>query len=218
MIIYNSSAFSPVKKNLLLNSPHSHPLIYLRGVKQQELGSILQFMYHGEAAIHQNSVNMLLENAKDLQINYLANCFMKGNNFDNIEDEHANNEEDISNLENHQDVTEYKNNTKSISSTNDELLSLDLAAYSPDMDEPDSGNQLHKCGECGAGYRWKKDLGKHIRNKHEGVRYPCNQCEYKATRQRSLKRHKKAKHEGVKYSCNQCECMATDQGNLKTHN
>ena len=65
------SACSPVLKNLLLNNPHAHPLIYLRGVKQQELGSILQFMYHGEAAIHLNSVNMLLENAKDLQIKQL---------------------------------------------------------------------------------------------------------------------------------------------------
>ena len=35
------SACSPVLKNLLLNNPHSHPLIYLRGVKQKELNSIL---------------------------------------------------------------------------------------------------------------------------------------------------------------------------------
>ena len=83
------SACSPVMKNLFLNNPHSHPLIYLRGVKQQELGSILQFMYHGEAAIHQNSINILLENAKDLQIKELADCFVTGNTFDNIEDEHA---------------------------------------------------------------------------------------------------------------------------------
>eukprot|EP00091_Calanus_sinicus_P002489 TRINITY_DN12537_c0_g1_i1.p2 TRINITY_DN12537_c0_g1~~TRINITY_DN12537_c0_g1_i1.p2 ORF type:complete len:113 (-),score=12.32 TRINITY_DN12537_c0_g1_i1:89-427(-) len=30
------SASSPVLKNLLLNNPHSQPLIYLRGVKQQD--------------------------------------------------------------------------------------------------------------------------------------------------------------------------------------
>ena len=82
-----------------------------------------------------------------------------------------------------EDVTEYKNTTKSISSTIGELLSLNLPAYSPDMDEPDSGNQLHKCGECGAGYRWKSHLVQHIRSKHEGIKYSCNQCEYQATRQ-----------------------------------
>jgi hypothetical protein len=41
------------------------------------------------------------------------------------------------------------------------------------MDETDSGNQLHTCGECGAGYKWKKYLVRHIRSKHEGVRYSC---------------------------------------------
>ena len=91
------SACSPVMKNLLLNNPHSHPLIYLRGVKQQELGSILQFMYHGEAAIHQNSMPMFLENAKDLQIKQMVDCFETGNTLVNIEDVHANSEEDAKN-------------------------------------------------------------------------------------------------------------------------
>ena len=36
------SACSPILKNLLLNNPQSHSLIYLQGVKQQELRSILQ--------------------------------------------------------------------------------------------------------------------------------------------------------------------------------
>ena len=73
---------------------------------------------------------------------------------------------------------------------------LDLAAYSPDMDEPDSCYQF-KCGECGAGYRWKTDLVMHIRSKHEGVRYSCDQCEHQATHQGNLKKHKEAIHEGV---------------------
>ena len=50
------SACSPVVKNLLLNNPHSHPLIYLRGVMHQELKSILEFMYLGEVKIPQSYV------------------------------------------------------------------------------------------------------------------------------------------------------------------
>jgi hypothetical protein len=69
------------------------------------------------------------------------------------------------------------------------------------MDEPDSANQLHECGECGAGYRWKKHLLRHIRSKQEG--------EYHATEQGKLKNHKQAIHEGVEYSCDQCEYHAT---------
>ena len=41
------SSFSPILKNLLVTNPHPHPIIYLRGIRQQELESILQFMYLG---------------------------------------------------------------------------------------------------------------------------------------------------------------------------
>merc|ERR1712129_356873 len=54
------SASSPVLKDLLLDNPSSHPLIYLRGVRQQELGSILQFMYYGEATVDKNRTNQFL--------------------------------------------------------------------------------------------------------------------------------------------------------------
>ena len=69
---YILSAFSPVLKNILLNHPHPHPLIYLKGVNQQELGSILQFMYLGEVSVHQSNMNRLAEAAEDLQITKLA--------------------------------------------------------------------------------------------------------------------------------------------------
>ena len=55
------SASSPVMKDLLLSNPHSHPLIYLRGVKQQELLSILQFVYFGEANVHNNQIKKFLD-------------------------------------------------------------------------------------------------------------------------------------------------------------
>jgi hypothetical protein len=66
------------------------------------------------------------------------------------EDVGANSEDDaeydeMSNLNilaNHEDISEYRTNTKSIYSTINEIPYLDLAAYSPDMDEPDSCHQF----------------------------------------------------------------------------
>ena len=66
------SACSPVLKDLLLNNPHPHPLLYLRGVKQQELQSILQFMYLGEATILQERINVFLAVANDLDVKELS--------------------------------------------------------------------------------------------------------------------------------------------------
>merc|ERR1719318_693537 len=78
------SACSPILKNLLLNNPHSRPLIYLRSIKHQELESILQFIYLGEARFYEDNMDRFMEAAKDLQIKQLAECFMaEGNSFDN---------------------------------------------------------------------------------------------------------------------------------------
>merc|ERR1719186_74149 len=60
------SSCSPVLKSLLLTNPHSHPLLYMRGIKEQDLLSILQFMYFGETTVFQDSVRQFTNIAKDL--------------------------------------------------------------------------------------------------------------------------------------------------------
>ena len=64
---------------------------------------------------------------------------------------------------------------------------------------------------------WKSDLSKHIKSKHEGVKYPCKQCDYKATRRCHLSTHIASKHNGVKYPCDQCDYKASNQSNLASH-
>ena len=69
---YVLSAFSPFLKNILLDNHHAQPLIYLRGVKHQELESILQFIYLGEASFYHGNMNRFIQAAKDLQIKQLS--------------------------------------------------------------------------------------------------------------------------------------------------
>merc|ERR1712086_845257 len=83
---YVLSASSPVFKNILLDNPQSHPLIYLRGVKHQELESILQFIYLGEASFYHNNINRFIQAAKDLQIKQLVETAVTGNIFTNGEE------------------------------------------------------------------------------------------------------------------------------------
>ena len=66
------SACSPVLKTLLVNNPHSHPLLYLRGIKQTELQAILKFMYFGETQIFENRINDFVSVAKDLQLKAIS--------------------------------------------------------------------------------------------------------------------------------------------------
>ena len=65
------SASSPVLRNLLLNNPHSHPLIYLRGISRQDLHSIIQFMYTGEFKVHSDQIDSFVNAAKDLEMKEL---------------------------------------------------------------------------------------------------------------------------------------------------
>ena len=65
---YVLSAASPVMKDILINNPHSHPLIYLRGVKHQDMQAILQLIYFGEATFSHGNIDSFIEAAKDFQI------------------------------------------------------------------------------------------------------------------------------------------------------
>ena len=49
---YVLSTFSPYFKDILLNNPHPHPLIYLRGIHSEDLDSLLQFIYLGKASVY----------------------------------------------------------------------------------------------------------------------------------------------------------------------
>ena len=132
------SASSPVLKKLLLNNPHPHPLIYLKGVKQQELQSILQFIYLGEARFYQGNMDRFMEAVKDLQIKQLAECFMTPGNPFLDRDEHDDN---MSSMTSVQEISqnidnEYENKARSISRT-----------YNTGGE---SGSRLYNCEECGS--------------------------------------------------------------------
>jgi hypothetical protein len=65
-------ACSPVLRKILLNNHHQHPLIYLRGVKQQEMQAILQFMYLVEANIFQGRINQFMIIANEFELKQIS--------------------------------------------------------------------------------------------------------------------------------------------------
>ena len=128
------SACSPVLKSILLDNPHSNPLIYLRGVNHQELESILQFIYLGEASFYRDNMNRFIQAAKDLQIKQLAetvvaeNCVPKEESLDDYDI--GSNNYDISNQDmyaNSDYVDKHENVGRSISSIAEEIINLDIS-------------------------------------------------------------------------------------------
>jgi len=215
------SALSPVLKNILLDNPHSHPLIYLRGVKHQELESILQFIYLGEISVYPGNMNRFIETAKDLQIKKLAETVITGNAEPLVDFDIDSGNGIISTQDMLADSDDagYGNNGRSISSIADEIMNLDILEHNPGSDELGSDEQLYKCEECEATYKSKGGLFLHTRSKHESIVYSCKQCSYKAKYRASLKTHQQSDHEGVLYACtcDQCEYQTKTERSMKRH-
>jgi len=66
------SACSPFFRSVLKRNPHQHPLLYLKGVKYENILSVINFMYHGEVNIAQENLNSFLSVAEELQVKGLA--------------------------------------------------------------------------------------------------------------------------------------------------
>ena len=62
------SACSSFFRSVLKQNPHQHPLLYLKGVRYEDITSVLNFMYHGEVSVAQEELNTFLAVAEDLQV------------------------------------------------------------------------------------------------------------------------------------------------------
>ena len=65
-------ASSPFFLNLLKRTKHPHPLIYMRGVKSDDLKAMMEFLYRGEANVDQENLDTFLQLAEELQLKGLT--------------------------------------------------------------------------------------------------------------------------------------------------
>ena len=66
------SACSPFFRSVLKRNPHTHPLLYLKGIEYEDVLAVLDFMYHGEVKIAQDDLNSFLAVGKELQVKGLT--------------------------------------------------------------------------------------------------------------------------------------------------
>ena len=65
-------ASSPIFQIILKKYQHPHPLIYMRGVKLDDLVAIVDFLYHGEVNVYQANLDSFLVLAEELKLKGLA--------------------------------------------------------------------------------------------------------------------------------------------------
>ena len=73
------SSMSPFFHKILSNNPHPHPLIFLKGIRQNELKKIINFIYKGETEVDKADLKRFMNSANELEINGLQTSDYKAN-------------------------------------------------------------------------------------------------------------------------------------------
>ena len=214
VILAASSSFF---QKLLRRNKHNHPLIYMRGVKSEDLVAIVDFLYNGEANVYQENLDSFLAVAEELQLKGLTG---------KSDDEKKRDKEcpqtsgpkqvfnRVANKETFPETAKSKSvqqaslrrsdgvNEKRIAMTEQnitqDLSELDLKIKSlMEMSQnlaPGGKSRAHTCKVCGkegSGINIKY----HIESHHiEGLSIPCNQCEKVFRSRNTLRKHEDSHH------------------------
>ena len=189
-------ACSPVFASMLEGISQPNPVIYLRGIHQQEMESILKFMYLGEATFHQDKMNAFLNVARSLEVKELSEW-----NLETPPSYHSESDETESPI---------------IHESNGENENIETDSISQNSIVP-LNEKSTQCSKCNKQFASKGNMIQHFQSVHEEIKYPCKQCDYEATQQGSLQIHILSQHDGVKFPCSQCDYKATQQIHLRTH-
>ena len=210
------AASSPFFQNLLRRNKHPHPLIYMRGVRSEDLVAIIGFIYNGETNVYQENLVNFLSIADELSLKGLTGVESKRrpeetdmkHNIHKTEDKKASlkgqhtihKKEEIYTFE---EVTENEEHFNNLDSTamrttfkfSGELHELDAKVKSM-MTKSQStiSNILRICTICGKEAASNVIKG-HIEANHlEGISIPCDFCDKIFRTRHSVDVHKRRNH------------------------
>ena len=204
------AASSPSLRHLLKANKHAHPLIYMRGVKSEDLGAIIDFLYRGEANVSQENLDSFLATAEELKLKGLMG---QTNHEDQKPEEQLPMELKLkSSVRSYQDEEStfrninkyqlqplnyrYEQRVTAFDSRSQDLKELDAQVKSmmvKSQNKIQVGNERKTteickvCGKEGA----PQAIKDHIEANHlEGVSLPCNSCEKTFRSRIALRKHK----------------------------
>ena len=210
------SACSPFFHNILKKNKRSNPLIYMRGLKANDLEAIIDFIYHGEANIYQEDLKAFLTLAEEIQLNGLAHSGQElplqnspenqnpkvnkstGKDFIKMEEDLYTSAKEFKVVPDNS-FQEYK----SVVSTDfaKVIMSVDANPEAIDsqienmMERINIGEYNWKCTAFGKMTKGSQtQMKRHVEGYLEGLSYPCNQCGKVSRSSNCLNRHMTVYH------------------------
>ena len=200
------AASSPFFMDILKRNKHPHPLIYMRGLKSEDLVAIVDFLYFGETNVLQENLDSFLALAEELRLKGLTgnstgeatkepkkegdSTYRKSP--DNKENSHK--QRKTSNL-GHK-ISTNPNTTVAVTnnqiSSNLQDLDQQIKAMMTMTDVKTANGQkyLATCNVCGK-QSASKNMPSHIEANHiTGVSHACDTCGKVSRSRDSLRKHK----------------------------
>ena len=206
------AASSPFFQKLLGSNKHPHPLIYMRGMKTEDLFAIVDFLYRGEANVFQENLDSFLAVAEELQLKglmgktddykedekSLVSTFSPGNvNIPKTVERQAPNR-NIRNIGENRTLAIPGNNSGDFKELDERVKSM----MEKSLNQSPNGAQAgYICKVCGKEDKHSGHIKDHIEANHlEGIIIPCNLCD-KTFRSRNGFRLHKSRHHTNNWFC-----------------
>ena len=206
---------SPFFLELLKRNKHQHPLVYMRGVKSDDLAALVDFLYFGEANVFQESLDAFLSLAEDLKLKGLTGTPEHDNNIGKRVESPKNHlgyhnnktmfEQKIPNQYETKTKVDREVSPETVVATfnqadNQENQQLDeqikaMMEFSGNTvtvgKETSKGSICKVCGKEGKSI----DIKRHIEVNHiTGVTHTCNLCGKSSRSRHGLRQHKTSHH------------------------
>ena len=205
------SASSPFFRNILTSLKSPEPLVYMRGVSLNNLSSIIDFIYFGEANVCQDDLNDFLALADEVKLKGLSQHETVHSEVGDteklfIKQETKHGKKKKENRKASLGTEDYTNEvlTENLFTKDNETVlhpNADTSELSDiqDMDFTlnsmiENLNGTWTCKQCGKTAKDKTKIRQHVEVHIEGVQHPCAVCGRTYRSRNSLSNHKSKVH------------------------
>ena len=183
IILATGSAFF---REILTKITQSNPLLYLKGIKEKELRSIVEFIYSGQTEVNKGDLDNFMEAAGLLKIEGLCDTLL---HLDEVKSEN--------NMQNRRkkrvQFSLEQNQNFVFESLEDDVNDNEYEPH--EIQSNETIEEKAFAGECSELASSPAGPPGVYKESHVEVKYPCDTCNQTYTRQDNLQRHLKLAHD-----------------------